>query len=123
CALPISLTHTRLNLWVVDAASGSLTLIDTDRYDDPPRTIDPSWSPDSRFLAYTKRLPSHLHAVFVRALAEKSSRQVTDGLADTRYPVFDRGGKLLYFTASTEVGLSAALLALSSLTPPLRADV
>src|SRR5262249_17399859 len=32
--------------------------------------------------------------------------QVTDGMSDARYPVFDKGGKYLYFTASTDVGPS-----------------
>lgn len=119
----IALTDKRLNLWVVDVAGGAMTRIDSDRFDDPPRTLDPAWSPDSAFIAYTKRLPSHLHAVFVRALSEKTSRQVTDGLADARFPVFDRGGKLLYFTASTDVGLSAAWLDLSSLNHPIAESV
>ena len=39
--------------------------IATDTYETPARTLDPSWSPDSRFVAYTRLLPNHLHAVFV----------------------------------------------------------
>ena len=40
-------------------------------------------------------------------IEQKKAFQVTDGMSDARYPVFDRNGKYLYFTASTDVGLSA----------------
>ena len=35
------------------------------------------------------------------------------------YPVFDKDGKNLYFTASTDVGLSAGWLDMSSLDHPV----
>ena len=41
----------------------------------------------------------------IRWKAGRSS-QITDGLSDARYPVFDKGGKVLYFAASTDLGLA-----------------
>src|SRR5205823_8590046 len=55
----------RLNLWYVDVAKGTLVKVDSDYYDHPERSLDPAWSPDNKWLTYTKRLPSQLHAVFV----------------------------------------------------------
>ena len=39
--------------------------MDTDYYDSPFHTLNPAWSPDSKWLAYTKQLDSHMHAVYV----------------------------------------------------------
>ncbi|MFL5241002.1 MAG: PDZ domain-containing protein [Gemmataceae bacterium] len=95
-------TDKRLNLWTLDLASRQNTLVDTDYYDD--MALDPVWSPDSRWIAYTKQLPSHLHAVYLYSLATGKAHQVTDGMSDVRYAAFDRSGKYLYFTASTDAG-------------------
>src|SRR5208282_5491106 len=40
--------------------------------------------------------------------------QITDGMSDALYPAFDKNGKYLYFTASTDTGLSTAGLDMSS---------
>ena len=62
------------------------------------------WSPDSRWVAYSKSLDNHLRAVF-RPLARRAQGdQITDGLADAISPAFDASGKYLYFLASTNYG-------------------
>ena len=66
----------------------------------------PTWSPDSKWIAYSKRLPNYLSTIFVHSLTDGRSHQLTDGLSDARYPVFDKDGKYLYFTASTDSGPS-----------------
>jgi tricorn protease len=98
----IAYTDKRLNVWILDLASGKSTKVDTNTYDE--RTLDPTWSPDSRWLAYTKVLKNHLNAVFVYDLESHKKHQLTDGLSDARYPAFDKNGKYLYFTASTDIG-------------------
>jgi tricorn protease len=40
---------------------------------------------------------------------------VTDGMSDAQLPAFDVNGKYLYFTASTDIGLTATNGDLSSL--------
>ena len=42
------------------------------------------------------------------------SKQVTDGLADTTWPVFDAGGKYLWFFASTDFGMRSQWLDMTS---------
>lgn len=115
----IALYDKRLTLWIVDVASGALTKVASDLFETPYRTLEPAWSPDSRFLAYTRQLPSHLHAIFVYALDSRTSTQATDGLSDARFPTFDRGGKYLYFTASTDWGPAATWLDMSSVDHPV----
>jgi tricorn protease len=50
----------------------------------------------------------------VYSLEQGKSFQVTDGMSDALYPCFDKNGKYLYFTASTNVGLSTAGLDMTS---------
>lgn len=105
----------RLNLWMLDLKSGQPRKIDTDNYDNPNYRFDHAWSPDSRWLTYTKQLTNHLHAAFVYSVETGQSRQVTDGLSDVASPRFDASGDYLYFTASTSAGLGAGWLDMSSL--------
>ena len=66
----------------------------------------PAWSPDSKWLAYEKT-PAELHGRDLPLLAGVGkSTQVTDGMSDARFPVFDADGKYLYFSASTDSGQS-----------------
>jgi tricorn protease len=115
----IALTDKRLNLWVVDVASGAMTKADSDRFDSPVKDFRPAWSPDGQWLAYAKALPSHFHAVYLYSLESGKATQVTDGMSDARQPVFDRDGKHLYFLASTDVGPAALWLDLSSVNRPV----
>src|SRR5262249_9691325 len=51
------------------------------------------------------------------------SYQLTDGMSDVLYPAFDKGGKYLYFTASTNTALSTGWLDMSSLEHPVHRSV
>jgi tricorn protease len=98
-----------LRLWLVDiehAAHEAPVKIDENLFEalSDGAVFDPSWSPDSRFIAYEKHLDNQLRATFIYALDEKKTRQVTDGMSDTGSPRFDRSGKYLWFLARTDVG-------------------
>ncbi|MGH9476671.1 MAG: S41 family peptidase [Terriglobales bacterium] len=113
-----------LNLWTVNLAAGSVPVkVDKDLYEEPTHRFDPAWSPDSRWLAYTKELPSHLHAVYIYSLADHTVHQVTDGMSDCLYPQFDTSGKYVYFTASTNTGLTSGWLDMSGLGHPVTRSV
>ncbi|HET7565242.1 MAG TPA: protease, partial [Gemmatimonadaceae bacterium] len=77
---------TNLRLWVVDVASGKATDIGGDEWMVPERSLNPTWSPDSRWIAYVKRLPSLMRAIFVYDTQTGETHQVTDGLADATWP-------------------------------------
>jgi tricorn protease len=116
----ILLQDNHLNLWSIEAASGQAAKIETDLYADPARQFDASWSPDSRWIVYSKSLPSHLRAIFVYSMEEKKTHQITDGLADAISPAFDAGGKYVYFLASTDYGPRTGWLEMSSLDRPVK---
>src|SRR5690606_9790662 len=65
-----------------------------------------SWSPDSKWIAYLKTLPSGVNTIRLYSLDSKESHAVTDGMSTVYNPVFTRDGKYLAFSASTDVGLS-----------------
>ena len=93
----------RMILWYVNIEKGAPIRID-ESLGGGGATMAPAWSPDSCWIAYAKMLKSWMRAVFVYSVDDSKSHQVTDGLSDARYPVFDAGGKYLYFTASTNIG-------------------
>ena len=97
--------------------------VTTDRYDDPTSGFSETWSPDRKWLTYAKLLENHLRAVFVYSVEAGKESQITDGISDARYPVFDKGGKSLFFAVSTDVGLSAGWLDLSSFQHPVLRSV
>jgi tricorn protease len=118
--MQILLQDNHRNLWTIDVSSGNAAKIDTDNYPDPTRSFDASWSPDSKWITYSKNLPSHLRAIFIYSVADKQSHQITDGMADSISPAFDAGGKYLYFMASTNYGPSSGWLEMSSIDRPVR---
>jgi tricorn protease len=119
----IAFTDKRLNIWYADVEKGTTVKVDTDRYDDPSVQLTVSWSPDSQWLTYSKFLENHLRSIFVYSLETRKASQLTEALGDARYPVFDKDGKAIFFTASTDVGLSSGWLDLSSYQHPVLRSV
>lgn len=120
----ILFTDAEMNLRLLDLATGRETMLDQGNYTWPDRDLSPVWSPDSRWIAYTKRLTgSQFHAVFVYRLADGSVHQLTDGLSDVIAPAWDRSGKYLLFLASTDFALNTGWLDMSSYERPVRRGV
>jgi len=119
----LSFQDNHLNLWSLDLTSGKATKIDSETYDDPGRAIDPVWSPDSRWIAYSKNLDNHLRAIFAYSFAEGKAYQLTDGMSDAISPAFDASGKYLYFLASTNYGPQTGWLEMSSVDRPVRRSI
>lgn len=101
----ISYVDSRQTLWYVDINDKRPVRVDKDPYwGVGTNVIGSAWSPDSKWLAYTRRLQNWMGAVFLYSLSDEKSTQVTDGLSDASDAVFDKDGKYLYFSASTDVG-------------------
>lgn len=60
----------------------------------------PSWSPDSRWLAYGRDLELRGSAIFLFDTKEGKSTQVTSGYYSDNTPSFDPDGKYLYFATN-----------------------
>ncbi|MBI1766231.1 MAG: PD40 domain-containing protein [Acidobacteria bacterium] len=105
----------KLQLWYLDIEKGTPVKVDANPIGFNEDVMQPVWAPDSRWIAYTKQLPNLLRAVFAYSLETGKADQLTDGLSDARYPAFDKGGKYLYFTASTDIGPSISWIDLSAI--------
>ncbi|MFN7948170.1 MAG: PDZ domain-containing protein [Blastocatellia bacterium] len=105
----------RLNLWYLDLDKGQPVKVDRNPIGNNDDVLLPTWSPDSKWITYTRHLPNLLRAVFIYSLDSGKASQITDGMSDARYPAFDRNGKYLYFTASTNLGPSISFADLSGI--------
>jgi len=94
------------NFFLLDVASGAISKIASDDLYTPGafRYIHGDWSKDSRWIAYTRVLPTLFRRIYLYSLDEGKSFPLTDGLSDATEPVFDRSGRYLYFFASTDAG-------------------
>ncbi len=119
----IAYEDSQRQLWYIDLEKKQPVLIDRDTYFTPARGLNPDWAPDSKWIAYTKILKNHLRAVFLYSLADGQPHQASDGMSDAEFARFDKNGKALYFTASTNVGLTTAWLDMSGDERPISRNV
>ena len=107
-------TDTDLHIWVMDVATGKAKIIGDDPWMVPNRTENPTWSPDSKWVAWSSHLNTLFHAIFVANVDTGETKQVTNGMADAVWPVWDASGKYLWFLASTDYGLKSQWLDMTS---------
>jgi tricorn protease len=110
----IAYTTERHDLYYIDLDKKTPVRIDEDVYQAPKLELSPDWSPDGKWVAYTKMLKNHLRALILYSTETGTSTQVSDGMSDAEFAQFDKNGKYLYFTASTNLGLTTAWLDMSS---------
>ncbi len=87
---------------ICDMESGKLTPIDKGLYMFHGNLAGwtANWSPDSRWLAYSRDLDNRYDAVFVYDTSNGEKHQLTAGFYNASDPVFDPDGKYLYFLTS-----------------------
>src|SRR5260221_9228525 len=104
-----------MNIYALDTGSGKLSIIDKNVFGGfSGVSYDLGGFPDFKWIAYPRSLANHLHALFLYSVETGRSTQVTDSMADSRLPAFDRNGKYLYFTASTNAGATSSGLDMSA---------
>ncbi len=102
----IAFADQTLRFFFVDVASGKVT--EVDRSDTEPVDVgidhkpifDYQWSPDSRFLTYSKMEKDLVSRVYVYALEEQSSHRVSGDNFNDFGPVFTPDGKHLLFLSN-----------------------
>lgn len=100
----VSFLDNAYSLFVLDVASGRVRKLSTNDYFGHRPFISHAWSPDSRWLAYTKNTEGLIQAVYLWSVEDGESFPLTDGLVEVSEPVFDPNGRYLYVLASDEAG-------------------
>ena len=102
----IAYTDNSWSLFWVNVESGVSRKIASEFQYGPQRakTIEHSWSPDSRWVAYATTTKAYSQTVHAYSIEQDKSFAITDGLSEVSEPVFDDSGKYLYFFASTDAG-------------------
>ena len=106
----------RLNTYMLDTTTSKLATVgEKDVYGGfSSQANGYSWSPDSKWIAYTHSTENHLHAIYLYSVETGKSTRVTSEMADSSTPAFDREGKYLYFLASTDDGATSDGLDMTS---------
>ncbi len=91
-------------LYWIDLASGKVTRIDAEPIYGPVKTLKHAWSPDSRWIVYTRLTPTYFQQVYLYSLEQGRVFTLTEGLARRLRAVFDACGKYLFVAASTDAG-------------------
>ena len=92
------------SLFVLDVASRKLTKIDESHQAKNDEFFwemnDYTWSPDSKWVAYTFAQYNRNSQVFLYSLEQNTKTAVSDDFFDNLYPAFDAAGKYLYYVSS-----------------------
>ncbi len=92
---------------VVEVASGAVVTADAGGTNIERGEMGLAWSPDSKWLAYAKTYPNNLRRIVAWSVEDGEARPLTDVMADAQAPSWDRGGRQLYFLASTDLALGS----------------
>ncbi|HEX6865228.1 MAG TPA: PDZ domain-containing protein, partial [Thermoanaerobaculia bacterium] len=91
------------HLFWVDVKSGKITEADhSDRND----IVDYRWSPDSRWLVYSKEGETQLDSVWAYSLDGRKATRLTSDFTDEAAPVFSPDGRYLYFLSNRDYNLT-----------------
>ena len=85
------------SLFIVDIEDGKPQLVDKDEWS---LMESYSWSPDSRWLAYSKNMPNSNSAIMIYDTTERRTRQVTSDYYSDADPIFDPEGKYIFFLSN-----------------------
>lgn len=104
------LTYTTSNdsLWLINLKSGKTVKIARDTQVIVHGFADATFSPDSRFLAFSMHLPNFMRALFIYDLKTGVLHQLSRGVYSDKDPVFSRNGKYLFFTSARLVNVVAS---------------
>ena len=91
-------------LYWIDVKTGAAKKVGADALYGPEKTLTPTWSADSKWIAYALNNHAYIRTIWVYSIDKDKAFPVTDGLSDASEPVFDRSGKYLFFLASTDAG-------------------
>ncbi|MFY0690085.1 MAG: PD40 domain-containing protein [Cyclobacteriaceae bacterium] len=96
-----------LRVRVIDLMSKSIKTIGLGGVNIERGSMSPRWSPDSKWLSYTRSGSNNFRQVMIWSQATGTTSAITNEFADAFSPAWDRDGAHLYFLASTDVALGS----------------
>ena len=88
-----------LRLYYIDIATKKTTVI---RRSKQWEIRDASWSPDSKWIAFTDLVANYQPVVYLYELATTKTTQVTSEFFGSTNPIFSPGGRFLFFVSDRE---------------------
>ncbi len=104
----IAFTDQTLTLYYIDVTTKAITKVDREENENVDVSIDLksiydfSWSPDSRFLAYSKMNKDFMYQIYIYSLENKLAQTVSNGLFHDFSPVFTKDGNHLLFISNRQ---------------------
>jgi tricorn protease len=102
----VALRNHRNELAVVDAAAGTLQVLDQSpfgREEDLRRMHGLTWSPDGQWLAYAFRINTRQTAIKLAHIPTGATHQITEPVLNDVEPAFDPAGRYLYFIGARDL--------------------
>ncbi len=96
----LTYTNSRQQLWLVNTKTGAQKRVTSDPQMVVGAFQDAAFSPDSRWLAFSKHLPNQLTALFIYDVDSGHLHQVSRGDFNDSQPVFSQNGKYLFFVSA-----------------------
>ncbi len=102
----IAYTDQLLTLYYIDVATKAITKIDKEEFEnvdvsqDVKSIYDYSWSPDSRFITYSKMNKDFVYQLYVYNLETKVINGLSNGLFSDSRPVFTKDGDYIIFVSN-----------------------
>jgi tricorn protease len=86
-----------LRLWYVDVDQKQPVQVDQDHFQ---QIGDGAWSPDSKWIAYSKTGTNTQNSLYLYSLDQKKTFHISSGFYNDQNPVFDPEGKYLFFIST-----------------------
>ncbi len=102
----IAWTDQTLTLWFIDVATKAITRVDKEEYEnvdvslDVKSIFDYSWSPDSRYIVYSKMNEDFMYQLYVYGLETKIANCISNGLFHDFNPLFTADGEHIVFISN-----------------------
>jgi tricorn protease len=112
----IAFVDNKVKVRIVDVKAGIISTVDTGRVNIERGNMELTWSPDSKWLMYTKTGSNYFRQIVVWSVKDNSKHALTNSFADSYSPAWDRDGHHLYFLASTDLALGSGWANTSSIT-------
>ncbi|MEO6254836.1 MAG: PDZ domain-containing protein [Ferruginibacter sp.] len=103
----IAFADNSVRVKVLEIATGNISNVDIGGTNLDRGNMGFTWSPDSKWLAYSKSASNNFRGIMIWNTDSKKVTPLSNPMADAVSPVWDLNSRYLYFLASTDVALGS----------------